>query len=100
MAVRPGYKKRYTREEYNELQRQEALAAWNIETLIHGGWSNEEAKKQLEANWTGAESALGIDSSDTNNKTVVSQGWYVLGAALIVGLGAGAIYRLGATKKG
>ena len=96
MAVRPGYKKRYTREEYKELQRQEALAAlpWEIASEVtQGDLSQQNLINTLEGQFS-------IDSSDTSKKTVVSQGWYVLGAALIAGLGAGAIYRLGATKKG
>lgn len=101
MAVRPGYKRRYTSEEYKELQRQEAIAQIPFEiaaaailpsdrVLTPSGFAEDLVEKVA--------ADLGIDGSDDIPKTAVSRYWLYAGAGLIALLAAGPIYRLAATQ--
>jgi len=113
MAVRPNYKKRYTREEYDELQAQEALAAGlprfyaGLSSLLMDPYLKmattpalnpvEVAQNELRETIT---AAAGIDTTDATDKTAVSKYWYYAGVGLIALMAAGPLYRLSATTTG
>jgi len=106
MAVRPNYKKRYTREEYEELVRQERNAALLPEIIAAAVGTNplqnpvavsEEFQRQLTEK---VAADLNIDTTDDTKKTAVSKYWYYAGVGLIALMAAGPLYRLSATTTG
>ena len=106
MAIRPDYKKRYTREEYEELVRQERNAALLPEIIAAAVGTNplqnpvavsEEFQRQLTEK---VAADLNIDTTDDTKKTAVSKYWYYAGVGLIALMAAGPLYRLSATTTG
>jgi len=122
MAIRPDYKKKYTRSEYADLVRQEEYANNPLKViqdyLSHPMgqtpsdlMTDELIREQLDAGIPVDQVAALVPSNpepayspqkepDPDPKTTISKYWYYAGAGLLALLAAGPLYRMSAPQKG